>query len=495
MNAPVIKELTDGSPAHISGLAIGDSVMSLNGQQPRDVIEWQRLVDESEISLEVERGGLTFSVDIEKRPGEPLGIEVEAALFDQVRTCDNHCDFCFIYQLPKGMRRTLYLKDDDYRLSFLYGNFTTLTRFTESDLERVISEHLSPLYVSIHATDPDLRSVMLRNRRGAVSLRWLEAILQAGIEVHGQVVCCPGMNDATSLDVTLAQIADRYSKLASVAVVPLGVSKFSPNDTMREHTKAEANAVIDIVTAWQQRFTEILGRSMVYCSDEYYLRAGRRFPELNAYDGVDMYEDGIGMAARFSKEFHGEITEAKGTTAGFFNWVEGAPAQGYRAPRTSENGHQTLSVSSCSPDAALNGSTTTTLVEDASKATSIPVRITPRVKKDRPIAIITSELGAEILKPLIQSTDFGVPVRTLAIKNDFFGGNVAVTGLIVGEDIAKALQNQPNNQRYLLPDVCLSNGRFLDGTTPQQLPIEVEVVPTDGISLRSALQQRIKQRA
>ena len=146
-------------------------------------------------SPRLNRGGLELSIDIGKTAGEPLGIDLDAAVFDRVRTCDNHCEFCFIYQLPKGMRRSLYLKDDDYRLSFLYGNFTTLTRFTEADLERVITERLSPLYVSIHATDPDKRAEMLRNRRGAVSLRWLRALLDHGVEVHGQIVLCPGLND------------------------------------------------------------------------------------------------------------------------------------------------------------------------------------------------------------------------------------------------------------------------------------------------------------
>ena len=172
--------------------------------------------------------------------GEPLGIEVDAALFDQVRTCDNHCEFCFIHQLPKGMRRSLYIRDDDYRLSFLYGNFTTLTRFTEADLERVVTEGLSPLWVSIHATDPEVRARMLRNRRGATSLRWLRALLDHGIEVHGQVVVCPGVNDGAILDDTLAGVLDRYPELASVACVPLGVSRFNVEAAMRPHTVEEA---------------------------------------------------------------------------------------------------------------------------------------------------------------------------------------------------------------------------------------------------------------
>ena len=175
-------------------------------------------------------------------------------MFDRVRTCDNHCEFCFIYQLPKGMRRSLYLKDDDYRLSFLYGNFTTLTRFTEADLERVVTERLSPLNVSIHATDPEIRSRMLRNPRGGMSLRWLRALLDHGIEVRGQIVVCPGVNDGAVLDDTMAGILDRFPDLASVAVVPLGLSKFNTESAMRLHTAAEAMAVVDAVEDWQDVF-------------------------------------------------------------------------------------------------------------------------------------------------------------------------------------------------------------------------------------------------
>ena len=166
MTAPRITAVAPGSPAEVAGLAAGDEVRSIDGQVPRDVLEWRWLVDEADPVLEVDRGGLVREVTVPKGAGHALGAEVASPLFDRIRTCDNHCDFCFIYQLPKGMRRSLYVKDDDFRLSFLYGNFTTLTRFTEADLERVVTEGLSPLHVSIHATDPDLRARMLRNPRG-----------------------------------------------------------------------------------------------------------------------------------------------------------------------------------------------------------------------------------------------------------------------------------------------------------------------------------------
>ena len=294
--APIVVSVAPGSPAALVGVRPGDEILRVNGDVPRDIIEWQLATDEAEIDLDVSRGGLDLSMSVEKVAGASLGIEVSSAVFDRVRTCDNHCEFCFIYQLPKGMRRSLYLKDDDYRLSFLYGNFTTLTRFTEADLERVVTERLSPLHVSIHATNPDIRSAMLKNPRGGMSLRWLRALLDHDIAVKGQIVVCPGVNDGAVLDDTLAGVLDQYPELDSVAVVPLGISKFNGEAAMRFHTLVEARSVVDTVADWQDIFETTLGKRMVYAADEYYLMAQRPFPEAERYDGFPMHEDGIGMA-------------------------------------------------------------------------------------------------------------------------------------------------------------------------------------------------------
>ncbi len=436
------------------------------------------------VELEVRRGGLEQLVLVEKAAGASLGLDLESAVFDRVRTCDNHCPFCFIYQLPKGMRPSLSLKDDDYRLSFLYGNFTTLTRFTEADLERVVTEQLSPLYVSIHATDPDTRSRLLRNRRGATSLRWLSALLDAGIEVHGQVVVCPGINDGDVLDDTLLGILDRYPRLSTVGVVPLGVSDYTTEPEMRAHTVAEAARVLDVVAEWQARFVDALGRRLVYAADEYYLLAGRAFPPLDAYDGLAQHENGIGMASEFAEEVRralatdgdgdsdaasGAAQDVIGTRSGFFAWVDGAPAEGYRAPRTDR-------VPASAPGSA-----------------SAPVRFTVRSEPAKsgpvPVAILTGEYGAQVLGPVTDQLTAvaGAPVRLLPIANRFFGGNIGVTGLLTGPDVAAALADQPASDRYLLPDVVLSNGRFLDGTTPADLPRPVEIVATDGASLVQAV--------
>ena len=450
MSLPTVVAVTEGSPAARAGLRPGDEIVAMNGRAPRDVIEYQLIADEPEVELDVRRGGLELCASVEKDAGEPLGAEVDAPLFDQVRTCDNHCEFCFIYQLPPGLRKSLYVKDDDYRLSVLYGNFTTLTRFTEADLERVITEQLSPLYVSIHATDPSVRSRMLRNRRGATSLRWLRALLDNGITVHGQVVVCPGINDGDVLHDTLAGVLDRYPELASVACVPLGVSRWSHESAMRPHTRAEAAAVVDTVEIWQDRFRAALGRPLVYAADEYYLLADRPFPALDVYGDLDQHENGIGMAAAFAAEFRGDAEGIGGVRSGFFASVDGAPATGYRAPRT-------------------GGPT---------------VRFRPR--PTAPVAVITGEYGARVLAPLLAESGRH-DVRIVTVDNQFFGGNIGVAGLLSGDDLGRVLAAEPEGHRYLLPDVCLSQGRFIDGTTPDDLPRAVEIVGTDGHALRTAL--------
>ncbi len=453
-----------GSPAADAGLLPGDELLTLNGEMVRDVIRYQIQADEPRVELEVRRGGLEHLVTVDKAAGAPLGLDLASAVFDRVRTCDNHCPFCFIYQLPPNMRKSLSLKDDDYRLSFLYGNFTTLTRFTEADLERVVTEQLSPLYVSIHATDPDLRARLLRNRRGATSLRWLSALLDAGIEVHGQVVVCPGINDGDALDDTLLGVLDRFPALASIGVVPLGVSDHTTEPEMRPHTQAEAERVLDIVAAWQERYLAALGRRLVYASDEYFLLADRPFPALDAYDDLSQHENGIGMAAQFAEEVRAELSgdavDVHGTRTGFFAWVDGAPAEGYRAPR-----------------------------EAKLRDVGTPDVPDPLKFRSRDVVILTGEYGASVLEPLIGelSEAAGTAVDVRPVANRFFGGNIAVTGLLTGPDVARALDGIDADARVLLPDVGLSPGRCLDDSTPAELPRAVEVVATDGASLVKAL--------
>jgi NifB/MoaA-like Fe-S oxidoreductase len=290
---------------------------------------------------------------------------------------------------------------------------------------------------------------MLRNKRGATSLRWLRALLDNGIEVHGQVVVCPGVNDGAVLDDTLVGILDEYPELATACIVPLGVSRYNTEAAMRPHTVEEARAVVDTVEDWQDIFRSVLGRRLVFAADEYYLLAGRPFPPADAYEGFPQHENGVGIARTFEAEFAGATDVAGGVRPGFFAWVDGAPAEGYRAPRA-------------------------------------PGSVTLMPRKAAPVGVLTGSYGAPVLAPLVASTGRD-DVRVIEVDNQFFGGNIGVSGLMVGADLARVLAGEPEGHRYLLPDVCLSNGTFLDGTTPADLPRPVEVVKTDGHALRLAL--------
>lgn len=463
MPFPQVVAVTPSSPADLAGITAGDEIRSLNGTVPRDIIEYRLVTDEPTVEIELTRGGLAFEITVEKAAGVPLGAEVSSALFDRVRTCDNHCEFCFIYQLPKKMRKSLYVKDDDYRLSFLYGNFTTLTRFTELDLERVVTERLSPLYVSIHATDPDIRARMLRNRRGATSLRWLRALLDNGIEVHGQVVVCPGINDGWIFADTLGGVLERFPDLASVGVVPLGVSRFSSESSMRAHHVDEARAVLEIVHEYQMTFLELVGHRMVYASDELYLAADLPFPAFGEYGDFVQHENGIGMSRLFRETFNGRSTSTEATRGGFFASIDGAPALGYRAVRQG-------------PDFV-----------------GEPVQIRQRTRAPE-VTILTGLYGSRVLRPVLAEAGLE-GVEILAVENEFFGGNIAVAGLLTGEDLCRTLAGRSSDRRYLLPDVCLSEGRFLDDMTPADLPVPVEIVETTGQALARALGYRTRQSA
>ena len=457
MEHPVVTTVIEGSPADRAGVCAGDRLVTVDGRAPTDVIEYQQLTDGADVRLVVlGTDGAEREVAVHKGAGEPIGLFVESAVFDRVRTCDNHCPFCFIYQLPKGMRRSLYVKDDDYRLSFLYGNFTTLTRFTELDVERVVTERLSPLYVSIHTTDPELRASMLRNPRGATSLRWLEVLLDAGVEVHGQVVLCPGINDGPALERTLLDVLDRFDALASLGVVPLGLSDYSNEPTLRAHTEAEAATAIDTVEAYQEVFVEAVGRRCVHAADELYLVAGREPPGVDAYDSLDQAENGIGQWADFKRGFE----RRRGGLAvrpGFFQAVEGAPALGYRAPHGAPT-----------PPAA-------------------------PVSRPGAVVVLTGAYAAPLLGAMFAST--GVEgVDVVAVKNEFFGGNIAVAGLLCGGDVAAAIARDGRAATYLLPDACLTNGRFLDGMALEELDADVRTVSTDGASLRRELETLARHR-
>ena len=431
MPLPTVLTVVPGTPADVSGLVAGDVLVSINGLIPNDVIEYQQLVDDADPVLLVRRDGVEIETIVFKDEGSPLGLRLGSSIFDRVQTCDNHCEFCFIYQLPPGMRKSLYLKDDDYRLSFLYGNFTTLTRFTELDLARVVEDRLGPLYVSIHATDPDLRANMLRNRRGATSLRWLEALLDHGITVHGQVVLCPGINNAEVLERTLAEVVTRFWRLATLGIVPLGLSKFNTEPALRVHTATEAAADLAIVDFWQEQALDTVGRRIFQASDELYVTAGREVPESDAYEGFAQHENGIGMIRAFydalSRLEDGSVSTMPIVT-GEWRSVPAAPTEGYRAARHSSE----------DPDAEVG-----------------------------PLVVLTGAYGRAALGSVRSRLEqlAGRAIRLLEVPNHFFGGNTAVAGLMVGEDIINTITNDTAPAgAYVLPDVALSGDTFIDET-------------------------------
>jgi putative radical SAM enzyme (TIGR03279 family) len=444
-----ISSISPDSPASSVDLAVGDELVSVNGKAPTDIIEYQQLIDGDVVTLVVQREGeaLSRKVTVRKAEGQPLGLGIDSAVFDRIRTCDNHCTFCFIYQLPKGMRRSLYVKDDDFRLSFLYGNYTTLTRFTEFDLERVLDEGLSPLYVSIHTTNPELRASMLRNPRGATSLRWLRELLRAGVEVHGQVVVCPGVNDGEELERTLYDVLSLYPELASVALVPVGVSDLSREESMRPHEPDEARLVVEVAERFQRLTRELFGRAKVFASDEFYLVAGLQPPGTESFESLDEAENGVGLVAAFIESFAQRSAMAK-LGSGFFQSVDGAPAIGYRAPRTFED----------------------------------------RSYVGEKVTVMTGEYAAPILRTLFDEHGFA-DIEVKAVKNRYFGGNIKVAGLMTGQDLQVALDDVDESNVCLVPDVCLSEGRFLDGLSLEDLSRPVMSVATTGHELRATLEK------
>lgn len=500
---PVITAVADGSIAQLHGLCVGDRVISINGIAPRDLIEWQSLVADYPLEIEIKRGNQVILIAIESRLGNekalPFGADVHSALFDRVQTCDNHCEFCFIYQLPKGMRRSLYLKDDDYRLSFLYGNFTTLTRFTEADLERVIAQNLSPLYVSVHATRPQTRAEMLRNDRGGMSLRWLRQLLKHGIDVRAQIVLCPGVNDGEVLNETLGTLLEEMPEITSIAVVPLGLSKYNTETRMRVHSTLEAQHTISVVRYWQERYQQCLGRHVIHAADELYLVAGKQVPDASIYDDFGMLEDGVGLVRKFVDSFHNVKPHSSLLTeeslisksandeimrdGGFFASVD--------KDATTKTHRRTEYVRAINP--AIDTSLRTANTDMSQVDTESEVSLSPTRKRAHTLGVVTGTYGTQVIAPVITDYlaehSYGQLVTVHEIPNEYFGGNTAVAGLMTFEDIASHLHLLPEDRLYILPDVCLNDGRFLDGYTIDDLRQirNVRVIASTGSALRAQI--------
>ncbi|MBR4641286.1 MAG: DUF512 domain-containing protein [Selenomonadaceae bacterium] len=301
----LISKIEIGSLAQELDLKAGDKILEVNGQKPLDIIDLSFFMAEEEIELLIEHAdGERELIEFEKDVDEELGAEFESAVFDGIRRCKNHCVFCFVDMIAPNMRRTLSIKDDDYRLSFLFGNFITLTNLTAKDFRRIKKYHLSPLFVSIHAMNPDLRAKILRTPLGAKILTQLDELEKAGVEYHTQVVLCKDLNDGAELDFTISEILKRRPHALSLAIVPVGVTRHRRDKfPLKQFDKKSAAKVIAQVEAFQKKIRAESGKTFVYLGDEFYLMAGKNLPPAEFYDDFPQIENGIGMTRNFVEEF------------------------------------------------------------------------------------------------------------------------------------------------------------------------------------------------
>ena len=426
----VVARIRPRTAAAAAGLTRGDRVLAINGHRLRDAIDFQFHAGEPELELRVERDGTLLTLPLERR-GADLGVELEPPRAGEIATCANKCVFCFIHQLPKGMRRSLYVKDDDFRLSFLHGNYITLTDLDEAAFERIIEQHLSPLYVSVHATDPQLRHTLLgRPRVSAEILPRLERLAKAGIRMHAQIVLCPGWNDGPQLERTVFDLAPLHPKVATTAIVPVGLTRHRERlPALRSLAPDEARALIGVVAGWQQGWLAALGSRFVFLADEIYLLAGRALPPARAYEGFPVVEDGIGLVRRFEDGF----------------------------------------------------------------ARAIARRSRPAVRG--PVTLVTGKMFGPRLGALLRGAGLdGADVRVVPVPNDFFGSAIGVAGLLTGQDIRRHLATLPDLGRaVLVPAVAVrdADGVFLDDLTPadlgRDLGVPVRVVEPSPSALLGAL--------
>jgi putative radical SAM enzyme (TIGR03279 family) len=394
------------------GLRAGDALLTINGFPLRDVIDVQVYSGEPELSLHYERDGVERRCMKKRRYGEPLGLEFATVLFNEkIRTCQNNCDFCFVSQMAPGLRASLYIKDDDYRLSFLYGNYITLANLREEDWHRIAEQFLSPLYISVHVTDPDVRVNLMRNPWAARIMEHLTRLKQMGIAMHTQAVLVPGINDGHYLDRTISDLSSLYPAVLDLSVVPVGLTRWH-HPQLRTYTKTEIMSVLEQLMQWRERFHDQLGISFVHPADEWFLQAGVTPPDVETYDGQlpVLAENGVGMVRRFMESFPDLMTALKYIGKKSQTWVTG-----------------TLFAQ--------------TLAQFADKFTR----------------------------------ETGTAVNIVPVTNHAFGETVTVAGLLTVTDIINALRLTTLGDQIVLPDEIFrgSQGKSLDEQTASTLACEV----------------------
>lgn len=423
----VVKELECGELGERSGLQPGDRILRINGEDTKDILDFQVQSADAMLCLEVERDGEVYEVDIEREPGETFGVDFEEL---RLRSCNNKCVFCFIHQMPKGMRRSLYFEDDDYRLSFLHGSYVTLTNVKDGDMERILDQGLSPQYISVHATDPELRQVMLGRNKPTVDIMGrLQKLAAGGIEMHTQVVVCPGWNDGAHLERTVEDLRSLYPAVRSVALVPVGLTRHRENlAELSPVTPEIARKYLEDIDRWGARFHRELGERFVYAADELFIITDSQLPSVEYYDAFPQLENGIGMVRSFLE-----------------TWKE--------------------------------------------KKARLPSALPEPVH----IAVVTGVLAERFIRPIVdQISDIeGVEVDLLVVKNDFFGHGITVSGLLTGKDIAAALNDGVQRDIAFVPPNCINGeGLTLDDKTVDQLSLEAKVrVVVGDYDLATSLEQ------
>ena len=426
----IISSVTKGSKADRCGIKSGDTLVSINGNDIEDVLDYMFYIAVEKVTLSLERDGTSYEKTVRKSEYDDIGLEFDTFLMDKKRSCSNKCIFCFIDQMPKGMRETLYFKDDDARLSFLQGNYVTLTNLDERDIQRIIKMRLN-INVSVHTTNPELRCKMMNNRFAGDKLRYLKMLTDSGIELNCQIVCCPGINDGKELVRTLNDLAAMMPNIQSVAVVPVGITKFREGlFPMKIFNKETAGAAIDVIEAVQKDCLEKYGTRMVFASDEFYITAGRPIPDADYYEEYPQYENGVGLLRSLSDEVDSALD-------------------------MQEEYDRKRKVSLA----------TGTLAGDFHK------ELTKRISERFP----------------------SFECNVYPIVNHFFGETITVAGLVTGGDLIDQLMGQDLGEELIIPKVMLKADEdiFLDDVTLDEvrkaLDIKITPIANDGYDYLDAL--------
>ncbi|MGE5474112.1 MAG: DUF512 domain-containing protein [Ignavibacteriales bacterium] len=433
ISAKLITNVLQGSAAEEAGIEPGDKVVTINGVGITDVFDYRYLISDEIIDIEIEKAsGDIWEVQIEKDEYEDLGLVFESSLMDKPNICKNKCIFCFMDQLAPGMRKTLHFKDDDYRLSFIEGNYVTLTNIGDAELERIIFYKLSPINVSVHATNPELRVKMMSNPHAGNIINQIKKLVSEGITVNCQVVLCKGVNDGKELERTIQDLASLHPNLKSISVVPVGLTRYRENCVKLEGFDRNSSfEVIEQVKLLQEQYLEIYNSRIVFLADEFYLKAGVKIPAQNHYEDFPQIENGVGMVALFKHEFN--------------NYLK---------------------------------------------------RLKYKINRNRRVSVVTGMAAKEVLQGLtakLLNMEPNLDIHIYAIENHFFGTKITVAGLITGSDIIEQLKGKILGEEILIPEVMLKHDQdiFLDDVSlyevERELNVKVKKVHNNGKAFVDAL--------